>query len=182
MRYCGRPYQPFRDRLVAVVGETFSDPYLKAVACVGAEDAWISAAAASRVLGVRPDRIVEAIAAGAIDGRIHRSGLGHRHCSLAREAVAAIAKRRARFRDDRSIASMLGRARRQVRAREAQARASKAAASWSANLADATGRARPRIWPSRSRPQRMSRSGSGRTTRRGSAGRPIGIWKLTIRS
>lgn len=116
MRFGGEIYLPFRERLVAVVRETFSDPYLKARhETVDAEGAWMSAAAAARLLGVRPDRIVEAVASGAIEGRIHHSGLGHRHCSLTPETVAAIAGRRGRFRDARSVASMLGISRAQLR-------------------------------------------------------------------
>lgn len=116
MRFGGGAHQPFRERLVAVVRETFSDPYLNARhETVDAEGAWMSAAAAARVLGVRPDRIVEAVAAGAIEGRVHHSGLGHRHCSLTRETVAAIAAHRARFRDARSVASMLGISKAQLR-------------------------------------------------------------------
>jgi hypothetical protein len=114
IRFGGEAYLPFRERLVAVVRETFADPYLKAPT-IAAEGAWLSAAAAARVLGVRPDRIVEAVAAGAIEGRVHHSGLGHRHCSLTRETLAAIAERRARFRDARCIASMLGISKAQLR-------------------------------------------------------------------
>jgi hypothetical protein len=114
MHFGGEAYLPFRERLVAVVRETFSDPYLKAPT-IGTEGAWLSAAAAARVLGARPDRIVEAVAAGAIEGRVHHSGLGHRHCSLTREAVTAIAAHRARFRDARSIALMLGISKAQLR-------------------------------------------------------------------
>lgn len=114
MRFSGDAYQPFRERLVSVVRKTFSDPYLKAPD-VDTDEAWMPAAAAARALGVRPDRIVEAVAAGVVEGRIHRTGLGHRHCSLRRETVTAIAVRRARYRDAAGTASMLGISRAQLR-------------------------------------------------------------------
>lgn len=109
MRFGGGAYQPFHGRLVAVVRETFSDTYLKAPpGAVASEETWMSAAAAARRLRVRPDRIVEAVASGTIEGRIHHSGLGHRHCSLTRQTVAVIEERRIRFCDARSVASTLG--------------------------------------------------------------------------
>lgn len=101
MHFSGEAYQPFRKRLLTVVRETVGDRYLKVLPDDAAEVPWMSAATAATRLGFRPNRIIEAVASGEIEGRVRRSGFGHRHCSVSRDTVAAIEQDRARFRDAR---------------------------------------------------------------------------------
>ena len=115
MRFSGEAYQPFRERLLTVVQETLGDHYLKVPSADAAEVPWMSAAAAAARLGVRPERIIEAVASGEIEGRIRCTGFGHRHCSVSSDTVAAIEQDRARFRDARAMAAMLGISRGQLR-------------------------------------------------------------------
>ena len=99
----------FFHRLRAVVGARYDG------ACPGgAADAadpgqvWLSAAEAAAHPGVRPDRIVEAVRTGRMAGRLRKSGVGHRHCTVPRAAVAAELDGRRRVLTRSATAAHLG--------------------------------------------------------------------------
>lgn len=108
MRFREDAYQPFRERLACVIAEEFDGAYRGTSAIeAGEAGSWVSAAEAARILGIRAGRLVEAVTSGEIEGRVRRSGFGHRHCMLRRETVTVIAETRRRFRDARAIAALL---------------------------------------------------------------------------
>jgi hypothetical protein len=115
MRFREDAYAPFRECLATVIADEFEGAYRGAAAAdSGRRAAWLSAAEADRLLSVRAERIVEAVASGAVAGRLHHSGIGHRHCTLKREAVDAIADNRRRYGDARAVTAMLGISRNQM--------------------------------------------------------------------
>ncbi|MCW3784705.1 TniQ family protein [Defluviimonas salinarum] len=88
----GRLARVLQERLLATVATNFGDPY----STDGSRDeGWISAAEAGRKLGIRAERIVAAVAAGDVEGRVHHSGFGHRHTLVPSSAIARIARTRA---------------------------------------------------------------------------------------
>lgn len=115
MRFREENYRPFRERLATVIAEEFDGAYRGASATeTGETGSWVSAAEAARSVGIRAERLVAAVASGEIEGRLHRSGFGHRHCTVRRETVTVIAETRRRFRDARAVAALLGVSRNQM--------------------------------------------------------------------
>jgi hypothetical protein len=90
MRFRSEAYGDFRVALSEVAAEAFDGSYGGAALPADTERAWISAAEAARLLGVRAERVVDAVSTGHLEGRLHRSGFGHRHTVVSREAVEAL--------------------------------------------------------------------------------------------
>lgn len=57
---------------------------------------WVSAAEASKILHIRAERLVNAVAKQLV-GRQYASGFGHRHTMIHRDTVANIVQDRQRF-------------------------------------------------------------------------------------
>ena len=108
VRFRGPSYRPFLERLAAVIAAEFDGPYKGTAYGRSLPAAWMSAAEAAREIGIRAERIVAAISSGAIEGRLHRSGLSHQHHLVSRDAVAQVRHDRKRFLNATSAASRLG--------------------------------------------------------------------------
>jgi hypothetical protein len=90
MRFRSEAHGDFRAAMSDVAAEAFDGTYGGAALPADAERAWISAAEAARLLGVRAERIVDAVSSGHLEGRLHRSGFGHRHTVVSREVIEAL--------------------------------------------------------------------------------------------
>lgn len=108
VRFRAAAYRPFHDRMAAVVAGTFDGSYRGAVAAAGHVPQWIPAAAAARIIGVRPDRLRDAVAEGLVEGRLVHTGLGHRHVTVRRETAEGLARAWAATLDRRQAADRLG--------------------------------------------------------------------------
>jgi hypothetical protein len=108
MRFRSEAYGDFRAVLSEVAAEAFDGSYGGAALPADAERAWISAAEAARLLGVRAERVVDAVSGGHLDGRLHRSGFGHRHTVVSREAVEALQAAREAVLDKTRARAVLG--------------------------------------------------------------------------
>jgi hypothetical protein len=108
VRFRAAAYRPFHDRVADVVAGTFDGSYRGRAVTVGIEPAWIPAAAAAGIIGVRPDRLRDAVAEGLVEGRLVQTGLGHRHVTVRRDTAEAIARARAATLDRRQVAERLG--------------------------------------------------------------------------
>jgi hypothetical protein len=108
MRFRSEAYADFRATLSEVAAEAFDGSYGGAALPADAERAWISAAEAARLLGVRAERVVDAVSPGHLDGRLHRSGFGHRHTVVSREAVEALKATRVAVLDKTGARDLLG--------------------------------------------------------------------------
>lgn len=84
MQFRGEAYQPFHDQLALIIGEEFDGTYTGQP--VG-DRAWISATEAAKMLAVRSERVVAAVAAGKLQGRLAKTGLGHTHTTVLRADV-----------------------------------------------------------------------------------------------
>lgn len=60
---------------------------------------WISAAEAAKLLHIRAERLVDAIAKQHLLGKQYLSGFGHSHTMIHRETVTEVAQNRQRFID-----------------------------------------------------------------------------------
>jgi hypothetical protein len=89
-----------------VVGENLGATYAKASDCAG--DGWLSAAEAARALGIRPDRIVAAVAAGQMEGHQHNSGFGHTHTMVPAAKIHEIAEHRSDLMTAKAAMDLLG--------------------------------------------------------------------------
>ncbi|HDZ82455.1 MAG TPA: hypothetical protein ENH56_14610 [Roseobacter sp.] len=95
-----------QERLKVVVGENLGATYAKASECAG--DGWLSAAEAARALGIRPDRIVAAVAAGQMVGHQHSSGFGHTHTVVPAAKIHKIAEDRSDLLTAKAAMELLG--------------------------------------------------------------------------
>lgn len=105
MRFSGDAYAGIHNQLSAGIAEHFQGPY----AGRSVDDrAWISATEAARVLNVRGERIVAAVASGKLEGRQAHSGHGHKHTMVLREVVEGLKIDRVRYLTAKSAMEMLG--------------------------------------------------------------------------
>jgi hypothetical protein len=115
-RFRSEASRPFHDRLAAIIAAEFDGSYKGTASRADRfPAAWMSAASAAGELRVRADRIVAAVADGALAGRTHRSGLGHQHCVIARSSVVEVRRNRERYIDATSAAKVLGISSRQLK-------------------------------------------------------------------
>jgi hypothetical protein len=105
MQFKGEAYRPFHDRLARIVSEEFEGAY--AGQSVG-NRAWISASEAGRLLRVRSERVVAAVAAGKLQGRLAKTGLGHTHTTVLRADINIAKKNKDTFVTAKSAMSFLG--------------------------------------------------------------------------
>ncbi len=77
------------------------------------EAAWVSAAEGARMLGIRAERIVDAVRTGVMNGRLARSGAGHQHTIVARSDVETTRILRATMLDKKQARELLGVSRQQ---------------------------------------------------------------------
>lgn len=113
-RFRGAAYEAVRERVFVVAAEVLAEPARQApyrtYLPTGRERAsgWTSATAAARELGMRVDRIVEAVRADLVPGRLDHRGFGHRRIEVSRETVREIAQARDRFLSASAAADLLG--------------------------------------------------------------------------
>lgn len=93
-------------RCQQVIRERCGDLYARAEP--NSEPDWLSAAEAARRLGVRSDRLVDAVASGKIEGRQTTTGHGHRHTVISTKCILDIERDRDRFLDAKETAKRLG--------------------------------------------------------------------------
>ncbi len=109
----GQAYNDFRAALGEVVQREFDGAY------VGGADApselrnWISAAEAAKLLHIRAERLVDAIAKQHLPGKQYLSGFGHSHTMIHRETITEVAQNRQRFIDKTAARNLLGISRKQ---------------------------------------------------------------------
>jgi hypothetical protein len=108
MRFRSEAYADFRAALTDVAAVAFDGAYGGAALPPDTERAWISAAEAARLLGVRAERVVDAVSTGHLEGRLHRSGFGHRHTVVSREAVETLQAAREAVLDKTATRDFLG--------------------------------------------------------------------------
>jgi hypothetical protein len=108
MRFRSEAYADFRAALTDVAAVAFDGFYGGAALPPDTERAWISAAEAARLLGVRAERVVDAVSTGHLEGRLHRSGFGHRHTVVSRGAVDALKAAREAALDKTGARDLLG--------------------------------------------------------------------------
>lgn len=99
------------DRCHTVAGQQLGDPYKTHGA--GEDGEWMSAAEAGRVLGIRAERVVEAVRANAVEGRFARSGSGHQHTVISWNAVEQLKSLRSRYLNKSSARDLMGVSRKQ---------------------------------------------------------------------
>ena len=75
--------------------------------------AWMSAAHAGDILGIRSERIVEAVRAGAMEGSQGRSGTGHVHTIVRTQDIEEVREQRARSATKEKVRNTLGVSRKQ---------------------------------------------------------------------
>ena len=114
MRFTHPAYDDFRTELGQVVSAEFDGTY--AGACGqeihGLRD-WVPAAEAARLIGIRPDRIVDAVANDEIEGKLYSRGFGHRQTAIHRTTIETIRANRDRFADKKALRHFLGVSRKQ---------------------------------------------------------------------
>lgn len=108
VRFRAAAYRPFHDRVAAVVAGAFDGSYRGAIGAAGFVPDWIPAAEAARIIGVRPDRLRDAVADGLVEGRLVHTGLGHRHVTVRRNTAEALARSRETTLDRSELAHHLG--------------------------------------------------------------------------
>lgn len=115
MRFRDRGYEPFRQRVVAVVAAEFAGTYGVGEAVVEVPSQWLSLADAARLLAVRPERLREPHILEAFGAQRHLSGFGHQHFMFPRDRILQCEQERSRFVDRRTVAELLGITRAQMR-------------------------------------------------------------------
>ncbi|CUH45107.1 hypothetical protein [Ruegeria atlantica] len=105
MAYRGEAFEPIHDRLQHMVAQHFRGTY-----SVGKprDRTWISATEASRILGVRTERVVAAVASGVLAGRQSSSGYGHKHTMVQRDEVEDLIATRRNYLSAKDAMSFLG--------------------------------------------------------------------------
>ncbi|WP_171052687.1 TniQ family protein [Ruegeria sediminis] len=101
-------YTSFHETLKHVVANHFTGPYFGGTASDRHKRSWISAAEAARLIGVRAERIVDAVSAGLIEGKIDHSGFGHRHTMLPRHVAESTKAERESLLDKTKTREFLG--------------------------------------------------------------------------
>jgi len=109
MRFTDPAFGDFRSVLGETVNGSFAGPYLGAAAADsdGCRE-WISAAEAARIIGIRPDRIVHAVASKQIYGKLFNRGFGHRHVVIRKATADTIRAHRNRFGDKKALRDLWG--------------------------------------------------------------------------
>lgn len=115
MRFADEGYEPFRQRVAAVVAAEFVGTYGIGPTIRQEPRQWLSLAEAARLLAVRPERLREPHILEALGARRHTSGFGHMHFVCPRERILQCAQARSRFVDRRTVAELLGVTRAQMR-------------------------------------------------------------------
>lgn len=105
--------QHLQDRLRIVIRAHTPDPYARRNGDC-AEGDWVSAATAAKLLNVRPDRLVDAVAKGELEGKSATSGMGHRHTHVERKTIEALEKDRQRSLTKTEAMSLLGCSKKQL--------------------------------------------------------------------
>ena len=113
-KFSDASYIDFHNVLQEVVLCHFDGAYVGSATECGAERDWISAAEAARIIGIRPERIVDAVAQGILDGRQYHRGFGHRQTMIRRSAIQEILRDRSRFYDKTTTRNFLGISRKQL--------------------------------------------------------------------
>ncbi len=70
--------------------------------------AWVSAAEGARMLGIRAERIVDAVRTGVMNGRLARSGAGHQHTIVSRSDIETTRVLRSLMLDKKRARELLG--------------------------------------------------------------------------
>jgi hypothetical protein len=113
MQFSDAAYLDFRKVLEKVVVSQFDGVYVGGTSSHHADREWISAAEAARIIGIRPERIVKAVADGALEGNQYCRGFGHRQTAIKRSSVKVILLDREQFWDKSKAREMLGVSRKQ---------------------------------------------------------------------
>tara|TARA_R110002020_G_C16320147_1_gene774727 strand:- start:11991 stop:13805 length:1815 start_codon:yes stop_codon:yes gene_type:complete len=107
-------YLDFHNVLQEVVLRHFDGTYVGGATKRGVERDWISAAEAARIIGIRPDRIVDAVAKGVLDGQQYHRGFDHRQTMIKRSEMQDILHNRSQFYDKSTTRDFLGVSRKQL--------------------------------------------------------------------
>lgn len=107
MQFSGVPYEPFRERLVAVIAKSHHGPYSGRNVDVEASE-WLSAAVAAKRIGIRAERLVAAVAAGQVPGAQRHSGMGHTHTQVPSNLFEKLAAEREAVFTSKAAADFLG--------------------------------------------------------------------------
>ncbi|WP_415714450.1 TniQ family protein [Roseibium sp.] len=113
MEFNGDEYSDFRTELTHVVKNEFDGIYSGNIQASTQHRSWISAAQAAWDIGIRAERIVDAVSKGVVPGTQHHSGIGHRHTVIHQSTVEEIKRNRQRFIDKKSLREDLGISRKQ---------------------------------------------------------------------
>lgn len=109
MRFNHPAYDDFRSILGEVINGYFDGPH-KGAAGQNSDSSreWIAAAEAARIIGIRPDRIIDAVAKREINGKLYSRGFGHRHVVIRRSTADTIKSHRQRFGDKKALRNLWG--------------------------------------------------------------------------
>lgn len=111
MKQTGPVANGLQKRCLHIAATICGDAY--GLAGHGDETAWVSAAEGARMLGIRAERIVDAVRTGVMNGRLARSGAGHQHTIVARSDVETTRILRATMLDKKQARELLGVSRQQ---------------------------------------------------------------------
>ncbi len=100
-------YDPFQERVGEIVRRVFDGTYTGALTPDEGRE-WVSATKASKLLGVRAERLVSAVSDGVVNGRLHHSGHGHRHTTIPMDEVDRLWELRAGFVSSKDASDFLG--------------------------------------------------------------------------
>ncbi|MBY6159427.1 TniQ family protein [Mameliella alba] len=101
-----------QERCLHIAAVVCGDPYK--LHALDGEPEWVSAAEGARSLGIRAERLVEAVRLGVVSGRQSRSGIGHKHTVVARSEIDKISEVRSTTLDKKQARSFLGISRKQL--------------------------------------------------------------------
>lgn len=113
MQLSDAAYLDFRKVLEEVVIDQFDGTYVGGAAQHEADREWVSVTEAARTIGIRSDRIVDAVAQGVLDGRLYCRGFGHQQTAIRRSSMEEIMRNRERFCDKSKASGSLGIGRKQ---------------------------------------------------------------------
>ncbi|WP_136635931.1 TniQ family protein [Pseudooceanicola onchidii] len=111
MKQTGSVADALQERCLHMAGAICGDAYRLAGA--SGEGAWVSAAEGAKKLGIRAERIVDAVRTGKMNGRLARSGTGHVHTIVARSDIEATRILRSQMLDKTRAREFLGVGRKQ---------------------------------------------------------------------
>ncbi|WP_282052035.1 TniQ family protein [Phaeobacter inhibens] len=112
MSFRGAAFDPFQEQVGKTVGRVFDGSYAGVLTPDEARE-WIPAAKAAKLLRVRAERLVSAVSAGEVKGRLQHSGHGHRHTTISMDEVDRLRDLRARFVSSKDAGEFLGVAKKQ---------------------------------------------------------------------